>query len=402
MNLEPQKLFIGLIDFFSVLMPGALLAYLGKDLVADLLSSQQCFPLDGAEHWIIFLFASYLLGHVLFLIGSLLDDVIYDPIRQMTDKKQIDRLLCGRKLSPKFFRWVARVCFKKRADAAVDRIESIKNSYLKQIDAPTAAVNAFQWSKARLATDYPEALVTVNRFEANSKFFRSLIPLLLILLGASLCKMFGTKADAIRWVWVGGSAILFLPLAFWRYVDQRFKSTQQAYWFILTLEAGKQSPQSKDALLRSRASRKTPTHAGGVVYRYGSQQPEYLLVQAKKDRNQWVLPKGHVEPGEKHQEAAVREVHEETGVWACIEKEKPKEEKVATEKEIRFDPVEFTDKGESVTVQFYLMKAVEEGKPEDQWREHKWLPAKKAIIEATHPESRDLLEKAENKKNENR
>jgi len=31
MNFEPQKFFIGLVDFFSILMPGAMLTYLGKD-----------------------------------------------------------------------------------------------------------------------------------------------------------------------------------------------------------------------------------------------------------------------------------------------------------------------------------------------------------------------------------
>jgi len=31
MNFEPQKFFIGQIDFFSILLPGALLTYLLKD-----------------------------------------------------------------------------------------------------------------------------------------------------------------------------------------------------------------------------------------------------------------------------------------------------------------------------------------------------------------------------------
>ncbi len=31
MDFEPQKFFIGLVDSFSVLMPGAVLAYVGKD-----------------------------------------------------------------------------------------------------------------------------------------------------------------------------------------------------------------------------------------------------------------------------------------------------------------------------------------------------------------------------------
>src|SRR5690606_7192086 len=35
MSLEPQKFYIGVVDFFSILMPGALLTYLSKDWAAS-------------------------------------------------------------------------------------------------------------------------------------------------------------------------------------------------------------------------------------------------------------------------------------------------------------------------------------------------------------------------------
>src|SRR3712207_2442422 len=40
----------------------------------------------------------------------------------------------------------------------------------------------------------------------------------------------------------------------------------------------------------------------------------------KKYNGDWVLPKGKVEPGENHEQTALREVKEETGVKASIEK----------------------------------------------------------------------------------
>ena len=43
---------------------------------------------------------------------------------------------------------------------------------------------------------------------------------------------------------------------------------------------------------------------------------EVLLIAPRAGR--WQLPKGHVEPGEAPPEAAVREVREETGVWARV------------------------------------------------------------------------------------
>ena len=45
---------------------------------------------------------------------------------------------------------------------------------------------------------------------------------------------------------------------------------------------------------------------------------EYLLVEASRRPGLWVLPKGHIEPGETAEAAAVREVEEEAGVRAAI------------------------------------------------------------------------------------
>lgn len=54
--------------------------------------------------------------------------------------------------------------------------------------------------------------------------------------------------------------------------------------------------------------------AGGVVSRAGEGGAhEVLLVHRPKYRD-WTLPKGKLEPGESHEQAALREVEEETGL----------------------------------------------------------------------------------------
>lgn len=49
MNFEPQKFFIGLVDFFSIFMPGALLTYLVKDWAALKFLGSAGYPLNGAN-----------------------------------------------------------------------------------------------------------------------------------------------------------------------------------------------------------------------------------------------------------------------------------------------------------------------------------------------------------------
>jgi 8-oxo-dGTP pyrophosphatase MutT (NUDIX family) len=52
--------------------------------------------------------------------------------------------------------------------------------------------------------------------------------------------------------------------------------------------------------------------AGGVVFRRQGETVDILMIQDRMGR--WTIPKGHVEPGEKIEQTAVREVTEETGL----------------------------------------------------------------------------------------
>jgi len=57
--------------------------------------------------------------------------------------------------------------------------------------------------------------------------------------------------------------------------------------------------------------------AGGLVLRRNGVVLEALLIGRGMPRV-WSLPKGHVEARETHEQAALREVREETGCWAEI------------------------------------------------------------------------------------
>jgi ADP-ribose pyrophosphatase YjhB (NUDIX family) len=68
---------------------------------------------------------------------------------------------------------------------------------------------------------------------------------------------------------------------------------------------------------RARGLRKVEeTSAGGLVVDRTEGAPRVALIGRldRRGRLLWSLPKGHVEAGETHEDAAVREVEEETGI----------------------------------------------------------------------------------------
>ena len=59
------------------------------------------------------------------------------------------------------------------------------------------------------------------------------------------------------------------------------------------------------------------THAGCVVFRNDEDRVRFLVISSSTGEH-WVLPKGHIDPGETPETTALRELAEETGVLGEI------------------------------------------------------------------------------------
>ena len=120
------------------------------------------------------------------------------------------------------------------------------------------------------------------------------------------------------------------------------------------------------------------THAGGVVYRVKDATLELLLVSSRYDKSIWVLPKGHIEPGESSDETAVREVFEEAGVTARVV------EFLLTSRQVVG--------GSSQQIEYYLLERLAEEKA-SEGRKIAWLISDAAIERLTFDEQRAALAK---------
>ncbi len=128
--------------------------------------------------------------------------------------------------------------------------------------------------------------------------------------------------------------------------------------------------------------------AGGVVYR-ASKGIEVVLCRHEtlKGKDVWSLPKGWVEKGEKVEQAALREVKEETGLDTRIVT------RIDTINYWFFNPKEHVRVKK--TVYFYLMEATsgDISRHDFEVKEVRWFPIEEAIALCAYSGERSVLKK---------
>jgi 8-oxo-dGTP pyrophosphatase MutT (NUDIX family) len=136
----------------------------------------------------------------------------------------------------------------------------------------------------------------------------------------------------------------------------------------------------------ARAGSKPARHevsAGGVLFK-GCGNAVVLL---HRRNHTWVMPKGHVEPGETADQAALREVAEETGLRARIVQE------VGTTRYVFRLPGESTPIEK--TVHWFLMEVADLRVALEPWFDRILLVSgEDAVTMLTYPGDRDILRQA--------
>ena len=139
---------------------------------------------------------------------------------------------------------------------------------------------------------------------------------------------------------------------------------------------------------RPAAPTKREVSAGGVVYRRSDDGIEIVLASRRTRRGQlaWGLAKGGIEGDESMEDAAVREVREETGLHAEIE---------ASLGETRYFYV-WEDVRIRKTVHFFLMRHTggDFDDRDDEMEEIRWFPLERALKRAAYRGERDVLGRA--------
>ncbi len=158
------------------------------------------------------------------------------------------------------------------------------------------------------------------------------------------------------------------------------------------------SPKRKSTAAKAKARSEEPkparspvrreVSAGGVVYRRDGQSIEVVLASRRTRRGDlaWGLAKGGIEEGESLEDAAIREVREETGIEAVVEASLGDTRYFYVWEEIRIRK----------TVHFFLMRATggDPAERDDEMEEIRWFPIERALKRAAYRGEREVLGRA--------
>jgi hypothetical protein len=198
-SMKPGDFLIGVLDFFGILLPGAMATWLVLQYVPTA-ALHRALILGFEEHgepteWAkgaAFLLASYVLGHFIHMLGAQLDGS-YDQWRKRMKPQTRDKTY-----------------------QAARRLQETLTKDLLDADWTT-----LKWSKAYIQVKAQHARAEIDRLEADQKFFRSLV----VISAAFAAHFFLHEVAPLA----GLIAVAAAILSYNRYVDQRWKMTELTY-----------------------------------------------------------------------------------------------------------------------------------------------------------------------------
>lgn len=277
MNFKPNEFFIGLVEFITILLPGAVLMLIVLYAEKGHPSQENHFLYQYALSeetstifWVFFTFSSFGLGYFLSSVASGLDH-LYDMIRKQiypyeenlrhsfkslsgnqkikyveiyenklkreSKKEEIIKELPEKEKSfegfkiqytGNFFRRLLFFFFELEFTLKMDEsFEQAKRILEQQPPAVRKASNVFKWASTILEAQYPAINDQATRIMAASKFFRSMVVVSFVFFLLQILN----QSPFSFWV----INCIILVFSFREYIVQRQKCLQKTYQSIVSL-----------------------------------------------------------------------------------------------------------------------------------------------------------------------
>ena len=74
--MKPSEFYVGVLDFFAILLPGAIATAILIPRYGDLIVGPLILALSNdTAKWVAFIICAYFTGHIIFLLGSYIDSL---------------------------------------------------------------------------------------------------------------------------------------------------------------------------------------------------------------------------------------------------------------------------------------------------------------------------------------
>lgn len=242
--MNPSDAFLGVIDFFATLVPGAIATFLVMEHVeAPPFEKWPVIERGSAEGWATFLVAAFVLGHAISLGASTCFDPLYDRVyaRWRRASSKYVRSILGKKTSG----WRVLTCrvghvLKKTNpdDELLLAAKTLKREQLRELAQqatvdPDSVSNTFWWAGTVVRATISGGATEIDALSAQSKFFRSMTLLI------PFAALWVESVDILA---VAGWAIA-LYLSAWRFLRLRWDATERTYeYFIVSRILSKRQP----------------------------------------------------------------------------------------------------------------------------------------------------------------
>jgi hypothetical protein len=167
-----ENLNLNLLELLSVLLPGAIcLAILNKIEVVQK-ATIAIIPLG--DNWgthICYFSAAYFIGYAIFIISSYVDE-LFDGLKNKYTHDDENQINIKKVKKVRWLKWVFP--YIDDTNELTNQIIPIKEKHLGY--SKHKPITAYQYCYRRLMIEgYPHMIAEVERYEASSKFFRSMI-----------------------------------------------------------------------------------------------------------------------------------------------------------------------------------------------------------------------------------
>lgn len=214
---KPADFYLGVIEFFGVLLPGAALCYLLLPMLTPSLPADW-LPQDSTQAWTVFAVLSYIAGHMLHALGSvLLDKPLYNNL-YLSEWKPAHRR--------------ASSLIGRGDRKALQEDEAVKTTLLARVYLETetdpSGSSYYDWCLSAIRLSAPDGAQEVDRLQADSKFFRSMSLVFLVAIVVSV------RVEPFPY---GAVAAVLTLFSVWRFCTLRWTATKRVYEYYLLSRA---------------------------------------------------------------------------------------------------------------------------------------------------------------------